>query len=647
MKIVKLILENFGIYANSNTLDLHSGKPIILIGGMNGRGKTTILEAILLALYGRRSFAFEESNLAFPKYLSNLVNIADKSFKTKIELEFEMQSEKEVTVYTVIREWSFRTQTPALKTSVRKNGLHDTILSENWDLFIEEMLPSAIAPFFFFDGEKIAELASADNNIQMKDSIKTLLGIHVIDHAVSDIQKIINTRKKSVKSDSFEKEIAEYEEKLTKADAKIKASKEQTGILRAKTIKLESKLNEAENAFSSMGGNLAINRKDLLTKQAVLLERLERINTQIIDISAGDLPLLLTLPLLENVLSVSINEREQKNIRAALEQLPSLFRDYSKDKKIGLKFEDFINYIKSTATDDAPVYSLSDMGHYQVQALCKSLSNQHRTEAKNALLEREKIQKELVEVENYLSLNVDETEAGKQHKEILRLTFELATVKEQLRMALITETADMAAREELSKNHQKMIEKEVNMIEGADDTKRIIQYSGLTIQVLQEYKIRLQAQKTRHLATTMTDCFKHIASKQSLIREIIIDETSLEFHYFNSSGNEVSHSSFSAGEKQLLVIAMLWALGICSKKQLPVIIDTPLARLDSVHRKALITNYFPRASEQTILLSTDSEIHGSYYEMIKPFVDKEYTLVYDDNTKRSSVEIGYFGGAKK
>ena len=81
--------------------------------------------------------------------------------------------------------------------------------------------------------------------------------------------------------------------------------------------------------------------------------------------------------------------------------------------------------------------------------------------------------------------------------------------------------------------------------------------------------------------------------------------------------------TLSAGEKQLMVISLLWALAKCSKRKLPVIIDTPLSRLDSNHRETLIKSYFPNASEQTIILSTDSEITSDYYMMMKENIGDE------------------------
>ena len=123
-----------------------------------------------------------------------------------------------------------------------------------------------------------------------------------------------------------------------------------------------------------------------------------------------------------------------------------------------------------------------------------------------------------------------------------------------------------------------------------------------------------------------------------------MDPETLDMKYLDEDGNEVLKESLSAGEKQLMVISILWALSICSKKKLPVIIDTPLSRLDSLHRTALITTYFPNAGEQTIILSTDSEINEGYYRLMKKNIGDEYTLNYNEETKSTSIIKGYLIG---
>ena len=125
-----------------------------------------------------------------------------------------------------------------------------------------------------------------------------------------------------------------------------------------------------------------------------------------------------------------------------------------------------------------------------------------------------------------------------------------------------------------------------------------------------------------------------------------MDPVTLDFSYIDNEGGLVPKESLSAGEKQLMVISLLWALAICSQKKLPVIIDTPLSRLDSNHRVALITTYFPQASDQTIILSTDSEIDRHYYNIMKDDVGDEFTLAYNDVLKCSTIEKGYFAGER-
>ena len=169
-----------------------------------------------------------------------------------------------------------------------------------------------------------------------------------------------------------------------------------------------------------------------------------------------------------------------------------------------------------------------------------------------------------------------------------------------------------------------------------------MRYSNIALHIAEEFTVELQKRKTGVLADTITACYKKLANKKNLIQKIVMDPRSLDIAYLDDLGKNVSKDSLSAGEKQLMVIAILWALAICSKKKLPVIIDTPLSRLDSMHRTSLVTTYFPQASEQTIILSTDSEIDHTYYNMMKESVGDEFTLSYSEETKSTTILKGYF-----
>ena len=201
MIIKQLTMHNFGVYASTNILKFSAEKPVVLIGG-----KTTILEAILLALYGTNSIGYIESKYtSYAQYLKSYVNKADGTFESYIEIEFAMDK-SEGEVYTIRREWEAKSLRTNEQINVKKNGVENSFLTENWPMFVENILPSALSSFFFFDGEKIAELAVEDTSEQMKDSIKAMLGITVLDVLQSDLGRIISRiSKKSANNQDLQK----------------------------------------------------------------------------------------------------------------------------------------------------------------------------------------------------------------------------------------------------------------------------------------------------------------------------------------------------------------------------------------------------------------------------------------------------------
>ena len=254
---------------------------------------------------------------------------------------------------------------------------------------------------------------------------------------------------------------------------------------------------------------------------------------------------------------------------------------------------------------------------------------------------RDTSKKKIDEIDNYLSVDIDEKALNRIFKRIKELEKEILTEEVNLSSLQQKRTtlhgAAMIAESEFSKAAEQVL----SSLESNDDNKRTVKYAHMAIEILKRYRIRLQQRKTDILANTMTDCYKKLAYKKHLIEEIQMDPITLDIHYLNGNNEEVEKKKLSAGEKQLMVISLLWALAICSKKKLPVIIDTPLSRLDSIHREALISTYFPNASDQTIILSTDSEIDQKYYELMKPHIGDEFTLVYDDELMKTTIKKGY------
>lgn len=645
MIITKLIFHNFGVYAGNNVFEFESSKPVALIGGMNGRGKTTFLEGVLLALYGANSFAYSESKYSsYGQYLKAFVNTADGSLETYVELEFKLENETDER-YLIRRSWFGNVQRTRETIQVKKDGQDNTFLTDNWAMFIENILPSGLSSFFFFDGEKIAELAVENTNAQMKESIKTLLGISVLDLLDNDISRIVNRVGKRSNDKVYTKELEILRERKNQTEVALQIIDDHIAETSAQIEEARKKLEKAKVDYTSKGGDIVVQRQDLFTERTALVAKVEQGKETLIGVAASELPLLLVKDLLEDISVQAAKEHETKLLGYTVDKIHSMFATYSNGGDSN-SVRDFISYVENKAAEESTeiVFDISDQSFYQLTSLLRNgLMNAQGNMLQNMATCQKGIAK-IDEIDSYLSVDIDEKALSKIYKKIKTLEQEIIEHEAALEIAQKQRTGLNGDVMRATSEYNRFVENMLSNLESDDDNGRILKYAHHATQVLAEYKIRLQKKKIGTLAETMTKCYKQLANKKNLISRIDMDAVTLDFVYLNADNQIVPKESLSAGEKQLMVISLLWALAICSKKKLPVIIDTPLSRMDSVHRVALIKTYFPNASDQTIILSTDSEIDKHYYEIMKDTVGDEFTLVYDDELKCSKIKKGYFLG---
>jgi DNA sulfur modification protein DndD len=161
---------------------------------------------------------------------------------------------------------------------------------------------------------------------------------------------------------------------------------------------------------------------------------------------------------------------------------------------------------------------------------------------------------------------------------------------------------------------------------------------------LKIFKEKLTLKKLNKLENEITECFRYLLYKSNLVYKVVIESNTFSLSLYDPQGKLLPKQRLSAGEKQLLAIAFLWGLARVSGKKLPIAIDTPLSRLDSSHRNNLIERYFPAASHQVILLSTDTEIGEKEIVTLRKqeAIAREYLLEYNTNDGHTVVKDGYF-----
>lgn len=663
MHFTKIVLHNFGLYKGTHVLNLspqQGMKNITLIGGMNGRGKTTILDAIFIAFYGSRATQAiqDKKAVSYSKLLTSRFNKMAEDNIAYVEVDCILE-EKGNQKLKIKRSWKKKekgkTVTDGLEIFV--DNQQDLILAENWNYYVEEILPVSIARFFFFDNEKISEIAEEESFNQIKSSIKSIMGITTIDILLSDMKKMIK-EKSGLLNQTENKQLQAERDNIFMAISELKIEIEnienKEKQLSVEIGKITGKIQLEEERFWHEGGYLGIKKEDFERKKEDLnLQKgrlAEKIQSIVIDAGA---PLILC----ENLAYQTLKNCKE-NERALAQQLSSSIIKELQNKiceKIYLCIDDIVlqNKMLTLIEEEFKEYDDSSFqgDHFVLSAissdLLTKLADVHFKELKDMckeLLENYyEVDNNLLQIKNHLNNSINEYEAKELYENIQILKDDRAAKFVELKIFEKEKGALNSQLRDLEKRESNLIGEMAANETKKSEVGRVVQYATMSINVMEEFKIRLQKKKVADLELNITRCFQYLVGKKNMLNKIKIDGDTLDIILLDSQDVELLKSQLSAGEKQIFAVSVLWGLALSSGYQMPVVIDTPMARLDSAHRNNFVERYLPSASNQVIVLSTDEEIYGKYLDIVKPYVTACYTLLFDDIAQSSSITLGYFG----
>lgn len=648
MIIKKLVLDNVGLYGESTSFSLmpnrNRDQSIILIGGKNGAGKTTFLESVRLALYGKRALGLVTSQKEYEKYLANRINRNNKKLSASIELTFIYTEANQPTEYTIQRSWDINNHILTEKLNLTKNGEQVTsVPQEEWSNFLLELVPIGVSQLFFFDGERIQDMAE-DNNSALSEAVKTLLGIDLIEKLKFDLNTHLNQSKLS------KKKIID-QESINKTISKLKKDREfllhEVKSLNFQKEGLLNDLEQKKQRFISEGGNVALKYDQLKAKLSTINKEITACKQELVSLANGLLPFLMAPKLIKKFkleLKQSI-EQSQKTYSPEfmLEQL-NLFKSSSLPKQAEwdqshwLDLENFFsnelnnsnNTINSVFSElDDPISTLSNL-------------NLLDTETKISALKLSKKLNELNFSKEATEFSISRAESvGDKNSYLDELLLQERKLGEINALLAQKDNELSKVENELSSTKLKL---ERTVSENASIAQQSIKDSlaAKSIKVLIDFQSKLFAKKILEVKKNFIDIFNSLLRKNSYITDIEIDPKTFSTKLINEKGTEISKQSLSAGEKQIYAIAILWALAKTSGRNLPMIIDTPLGRLDREHRDNLMKFYFPHVSHQVIILSTDTEIDEQYVHQLKDNISEVYLLDYNESKGFTEVKTQYF-----
>lgn len=663
MIIKKLVLHNFRVFRGSHEIELTPKKratefhdrPIVLFGGLNGAGKTSILSAIRLALYGRLAFENMTQNQDYINQLTALIhNGVSQTVRPEhasVELVFTYNQNGIESEFTVIRSWK-RQQKDKLQLLQDGKAL-DELNYDQCQGFLNELIPHGIADLFFFDGEKIAALAEDESGKILQTAVRRLLGLDLISKLSNDLG--IFLKRQGVKSlDGQQKKIInKLEEDKNQLAKKAEHFRFEADVTLANIELISKDIQKYEGSLAAQGGAFALSKSQEQQKVAQLVHEKDLVEKSLRHECDGTLPYALAPKTLNTLLKKLTDEASIKQSNAFKRELTNFLEDLKSD--IGFRGQDTLKIASEAIEDQLATYMANKPQGEVIFDLSEreTIAIQHaiEQESKRAWSRFTEQRTSLSAIEHQLDQAASNIERAPDDEQLLGIFNTLRNLdakrqNERHKYKSLLEEAKqaMAGQLDCARQIQKLHDKQrehygfSSAIKNAEES----------IQLLEEYSQVLTQARVKTLEQNFEKAYCKLARKEDLKIKARINPLSFDVELVDEFGIAINRKSLSAGEKQIYAIAILEALATTSGRQLPVIIDTPLGRLDSHHRDKLIEHYFPFASHQVILLSTDTEVDERYFaSKLQDDISHSYQIQFDAASKSSSLVKGYFWQSEK
>lgn len=700
MRIKRLTLNNIGSFAGEHSFLFQTDNPqkqIVLIGGRNGAGKTTLFESIRLCLYGYKLYGYRQNSQTYTNKIKRLINDKVRSASPAtagITMQILIEDGYANSVFEISREWILNGN--ALKESlcVYKDGdLLTTEQMQDFDNYLMQIIPPALFNFHFFDGEKVSNFVfNRANGQAFRKAFLQICGLDTFDLIEEQLQ--YNTRtKKGDSQNLIQEEYATARMKLAEAKESHIAALQKIQETQAEIDALQDQITILDADMKKYGGVEDDDWK-LYEKEIQEEESKREELRHILKAAANDvIPFIILKDQLQALKHQLTVEGKLKRNRLFKDKFsdPHLKEKLQQELKVGIDSpqielsDEFMLALYKTLREDISEHEveflqisendsmelLAKIHHYQnydIQSLIDAEKSLEESLARTKELRAQMDSKEVVDSNHYLAkknellLHLDtarqqsfaEKDALSQ-AEIVLQTAEKAYQKayEKYRAMLKEKSvSDMAARallafselkqnlyakyisqveEAFSRNFHNLISK-TDLIDGIyiDSAFEVVAYKMQEVDIAHVFK-EVQEYGEEYVFTNIGErAYKIIKDSSSSDGKITVP-IKVEQH-------------FSAGEQQIFVMSLYQSLAEIRTSELPFVIDTPLARIDSEHRRNILDHFFSRLPGQVIILSTDEEINNEGMAVLSSKISDVYLIEHQEDGTTSVSRGAYFKG---
>lgn len=661
MLIQRIKISNYKTYLSLDLdLTVDDDRPIILIGGANGGGKTTLFEAISGALYGLKI----ENKEHFMELLNQgALNTAKPEISLQITFVGKVLGQQQK--YILKRVYQLNPQRKPLESvSLNMNGnmyVYGTMtapkdrvkVEQEINKIIKANLPQELSQYFLFDAMQSSELLKKNVFAQtIRDNFENVLGFKKylqLKRAAEKLQQEWAQQRLEAEKEAQEyNELCAQKDKLT-ADLNTCIAEQDTKYKYLASVEMEYKRAkdgaQEASALNKKIQELASKIDDIVKRAVTYAEDLKAF--------VDNIEIDLFLPKLASNLAQEINnilhikEQLQKENTGAypletLKDVTNKIITYLKDLSLcseSVDEEQVVSHIVAIQNST----NKEDPFGYLDEAEVTALSNLVKRTGSNQFIaldrQRQELEIQLSTLDNLRSQKqtLEQTQAG--GNEYLIQNYEAAQKQiEKLKVQEVTLKADIQRLEKRIHQFDVQIQQEPD-IKFDTLVKLKPLFEKIADSLLKKKKAQIESEMQQQLNKLLVSYKGHVA-------KVELSDSIEQFNIklYHTAGNEISLNQLNAASKQIFIQVLLKVLRNLGDYNPPVMIDTVMGVLDNESRDALMEEYFPQLAEQTILLCTTSEIRtDSDYIKLEPFISKTYTLHRNVEAQNTTVEDGYFG----
>jgi DNA sulfur modification protein DndD len=683
MKIKEIVLNNFRIYKGSNVIELSvdGSKNIFIVSGKNGFGKTTFLMAMVWCLYGKQMQDVDDlykkeiaDQGGYGKYIANSLNRmakAEGENEFSVSIKFSDVNIPEVPCKEIKITRSYNTKTGvAEEVDVLIDGYHSELSKDvGPEIFIREfIMPIEIAKFFFFDAEKIVNLAEVNTTEQRRNlsrAYSEVLGIKKYEDIKKELENLqLRLRQESAsvaekgllkklqaEVDTCEELIIENHRKISELREKRNEKNKESRDIQEKLIKAGSLITVEElQQFRQQEDNLLIK---LTTLQNELKDSFDIIPFAI----AGEKFLEVNFQL-ENESNYKSAKFKDENVKGTTEKiLTELLNDDNKPKDLviphniqiyyTLTFEKLIRKHFFSDTPPLPedfkiIHDFSDSERNELLAILSNIKQSFRESFKRINGDYNQTRNEI----NSIRRKIKDAEANQEDPIIA----EFRNHKDELdkEIVRIEDTIDSLNREIGEYGNEKTqkgkkIEELSKKLDVSAANREKDELASEMIKELKDFIARFKEKKKKSLEDQILSGLNTLLHKKGFIKKVeveIIGED-IDIILKNGRNEEIRKESLSKGEQQMYATALLRGLVEESDIQFPVFIDSPMQKFDEQHAENIVKYFYPNISEQVVIFPLiNKELTEREYVLLSKHIAQTYLInnLHEDSSEFITIE---------